>query len=259
LVSNSGLVGIAGDVLSLGGSLNYNSANVATANTISLTGLTSLKIASSLAGSQVSDYSITQASIPSVSGNITPAALTVYANSTGKFVGLADPALTYAVAGLQPVDALATILNGSLLRDKGEAIGKYLINAGSLKLLSTNYTLNYYPGYFTVSADPVSVMNALSGVAAMLPHPNTINIPAETPVVTNVMLADATSSSPSSIEDINSMPSTAASNGTSGASPAAQEAQKDEKSEEAGKVASANLASFRILDLTAAKPIPVCK
>jgi hypothetical protein len=247
--------GVTGDTLTLGGSLNYNSANVATANTISLTGSAFLQITSSAAGSQVSDYSFVQPTIRSVSGNITPAMLDVYANAAGKFVGLSDPALTYNVKGLLSIDALVNSLSGTLIRDTGESIGNYLINEGSLKLLSSNYSLNYHPDYFTISADPVSVMNTLASVTAMVPPPAAINIPVEAPVVTNVSLADA-SSTPLTVDDINKLPSTAASNGTTG-SPASQEALKDEKSEEAGKVASAK-ASTKTADAPTAKALPIC-
>jgi hypothetical protein len=181
--------------------------------------------------------------------------LNVYANSAGKFVGLSDPALTYAVVGLQPVDILSATLNGSLIRDTGESIGSYLINQGSLKLLSSNYSLNYYPGYFTVSSDPVSVMNTLASVITTVPPINAINIPVEAPVVTNVSLADA-SSTPLTVDDINKLPSTAASNGTTG-SPDSQEALKDEKSEEASKVASVKAAT-KTADAPTAKALPVC-
>jgi hypothetical protein len=85
--------------------------------------------------------------------NITPAVLTVAANATSKVLNTADPLLTYTVSGLQFGETAAATLNGgSLIRVPGETVGNYQINQGSLALalVSTNYTMIYVPGNFTI-------------------------------------------------------------------------------------------------------------
>src|SRR5262249_37714799 len=67
-----------------------------------------------------------------VSDNISPATLTITADPQTKVYGNADPALTYAVGGLQFSDTAATVLSGSLTRAAGEAVGSFAIGQGSL-------------------------------------------------------------------------------------------------------------------------------
>jgi hypothetical protein len=114
-----------------------------------------------------SPYAITQGTLAansnySVTGftsnnlTITPAALTVAGVPANKVLGTPDPLLTYTTSGLQFSDTEATVLNGgSLMRDPGDTIGSYLVNQGTLALLSTNYTMTYVPCNFTILAPTV--------------------------------------------------------------------------------------------------------
>ena len=116
-------------------------------------------------GENVGTYTITQGSLLSQMGYgitfiptgtllaITPATLTVAANTTSKILNTADPLLTYSVSGLQFTDTAATTLTGSLSRTTGETVGIYQINQGSLNLFAAglvNYTLNYVAANFTI-------------------------------------------------------------------------------------------------------------
>jgi hypothetical protein len=79
---------------------------------------------------------------------ITPAPLTVVANSQIKTYGSFDPALNYTVYGLQFSDTAATVLNGSLKRASGETVagGPYAISQGSLAVADPDYTLGSFTG-----------------------------------------------------------------------------------------------------------------
>lgn len=113
-----------------------------------------------------SPYAITQGSLAanlnySVSGftgnnlTITPAPLVVAGVPVNKVLGTPDPQLTYTTSGLQFGETPATTLSGTLVRDPGDTIGTYLVNQGTLALLSTNYTMTYVPCNFTILAPTV--------------------------------------------------------------------------------------------------------
>lgn len=87
--------------------------------------------------------------------NITPAPLTVVADSKNKVLGTPDPLLTYMTYGLKFNDSAATTLSGQLNRDVGDTIGTYSINQGNLTLLSSNYTMTYVAGTFRILAPTV--------------------------------------------------------------------------------------------------------
>ena len=117
-------------------------------------------------GENIGTYTITQGSllananynVAGFSGNnllITPALLTVVANSQNKVLGTPDPLLTYMTYGLKLNDSAATTLSGALDRDVGDTIGTYSINQGSLTLLSSNYTMTYVAGTFRILAPTV--------------------------------------------------------------------------------------------------------
>ena len=112
-------------------------------------------------GENVGSYAIGQGTLAanpnytlSYAGNnlaVTPAVLTVSANAASKIFSSPDPLLTYIVSGLQLNDTATTVLNGEpLSRAAGEMVGPYAINQGALGLITTNYTLNYAPGNFTI-------------------------------------------------------------------------------------------------------------
>ncbi|TNC99619.1 MAG: filamentous hemagglutinin [Gallionellaceae bacterium] len=110
-------------------------------------------------------HTITQGSLASSMGygitftggalNITPATLTVAANSQNKVIGTPDPLLTYMTYGLKLNDSAASTLSGMLDRDVGDTIGTYSINQGNLTLLSSNYTMTYVAGTFRILAPTV--------------------------------------------------------------------------------------------------------
>lgn len=110
-------------------------------------------------------HTITQGSLASSMGygitftggtlNITPAPLTVAADSKNKVLGTPDPLLTYMTYGLKFNDSAATTLSGQLDRDVGDTIGTYSINQGNLTLLSSNYTMTYVAGTFRILAPTV--------------------------------------------------------------------------------------------------------
>ncbi|MBA3023125.1 MAG: filamentous hemagglutinin N-terminal domain-containing protein [Gammaproteobacteria bacterium] len=104
-------------------------------------------------GNGGANYNVTL--VGNSSGTITPANLVVTALPTNKVLGTSDPAtLPYSTVNL--FDPVATVLNGSLVRDTGELIGKYAINQGSLVLIDTqNYTMTFVPGTFSILAPTV--------------------------------------------------------------------------------------------------------
>ncbi|MGG5577574.1 MBG domain-containing protein [Myroides sp. C15-4] len=87
---------------------------------------------------------------------ITEAILTVTAELKTKVYGATDPALTYAVTGLQTGDNATTVLSGSLVRQVGESVGTYAINQGNLTA-TANYTLVYEGADFTITEATLTV------------------------------------------------------------------------------------------------------
>jgi hypothetical protein len=156
----------SGDTISLTGTLaaNFNTKDVATANTVAFTGL-------SLTGTDVGNYTLTQ---PTGSNQITRAPLTIYANNNAKFVTTADPSFTVSyspfvmgetasTAGVLTstptvsVDRTSTlnITNGNgatgvLASSASESAGTYanaLVPSGAV---SPNYQISYAKGSFTI-------------------------------------------------------------------------------------------------------------
>ncbi|MDY0166296.1 MAG: MBG domain-containing protein, partial [Thermoguttaceae bacterium] len=80
---------------------------------------------------------------------ITPALLSVVADSQTKVYGSSDPALTFAASGFQWSDD-ESILTGALAREPGENVGQYAINLGTLSA-GSNYTINYTGDYLTIT------------------------------------------------------------------------------------------------------------
>ncbi len=80
------------------------------------------------------------------------ARLEVTADPQSKFVGSADPTLTYAITNgtLFGKDAFT----GGLVRDPGEALGPYAINRGTLSA-GSNYRISYIGNVLTIVAAPV--------------------------------------------------------------------------------------------------------
>ncbi|MHB9797416.1 MBG domain-containing protein [Pseudomonas sp. MT3] len=122
------------------------------------------------AGENVGDYGINQGSLDvlgenyvlSFQGNtfsITPATLTVRADSKTKVYGDVDPTLTYQVSGLKRNDIQAQVLNdGALGRKAGENVGDYAIGQGDLKLAgNSNYVLTFVDGNLAITPATLTV------------------------------------------------------------------------------------------------------
>ena len=83
---------------------------------------------------------------------ITPATVTITAETKTKVYGDTDPALTYTVNGLKGTDQLS----GHLVREQGESVGRYEIQQGSLAA-STDYTVVYQAAELTITPATVTI------------------------------------------------------------------------------------------------------
>ena len=98
--------------------------------------------------------------------SITPAPLTVTANSQTKLYGTADPDLTDTATGFVDCtldgvlidDTAATVLSGGLARTPGETVsgGPYAITQGTLAA-DSNYTLSFTGSTLTITPAPLTV------------------------------------------------------------------------------------------------------
>ncbi|MDD5471432.1 MAG: YDG domain-containing protein, partial [Sideroxydans sp.] len=139
------LVGMVGnETLGVSASGTFADKNVGTAKQVATT--YALSNGSGLAGNYTLNGEV-------LTGDITPATLTVLAVSGNKVLGTSDPLLRYIVTGYY--DPVSTILSGSLERDAGEVIGNYAILQGSLFVMSSNYTMDFVPGSFSILAPTV--------------------------------------------------------------------------------------------------------
>ncbi|CAN1553334.1 Filamentous haemagglutinin, N-terminal [Burkholderiaceae bacterium] len=156
-----------GDTVALTGTAlgNFNTKDVATASTVTFTGL-------SLSGAQSGNYSLTQPA--AATKQITPASLTVYANNDAKFVTTADPGFTFSYSPFVVGETASTagvltstptvsvdrtntlnITNGSaatgVLASSGtESAGTYanaLVPSGAV---APNYQISYAKGSYTI-------------------------------------------------------------------------------------------------------------
>jgi hypothetical protein len=116
------------------------------------------------AGETVGVYAINQGSLTAGTNyalsfntenlTISPAPLTVTADSRSKVYGSADPALTYKITSGALVGG--DTLSGTLSRIAGENVGTYGIQQGTLAA-SANYTLAFNPADLTIGAAPLTV------------------------------------------------------------------------------------------------------
>ena len=90
--------------------------------------------------------------------SITPAALSVAADAKIKSYGGTDPALTFAVSGLQFSDTAATVLTGALTRAAGESVAgsPYSITKGTLAA-NGNYAINFTSNTLAITPASLSV------------------------------------------------------------------------------------------------------
>jgi hypothetical protein len=112
-----------------------------------------------------SNYAITVT--PGVNFTITPAPLTITANSQNKIYGNNDPTLTFTQSGLVngvTVDGVQIndTLTGSLSRADygtlaGEQVGNYAIGQGSLAPSSNNYTVGYTGANLTITPASLTI------------------------------------------------------------------------------------------------------
>jgi len=139
--------------VTLSGSMDFNGS---TATTVENVGSYALTVGTLTLSSANGNY-VMSFSNPSLNAYvITPATLTVTANSLTKTYGSADPTLTYSVNGLQGSDTESTVLTGSLARAPGEDVGTYAINQGTLAA-NANYTIIFVPGTLTVTEVPLTI------------------------------------------------------------------------------------------------------
>ena len=149
---------LAGDSITLAdtGAL-YNSKDVANANQVTVSGLS---IASVSGNAIAGDYAL-GSTTQSVLAVVTPAYLSVTANSLSKMYGMSDPALTYKETGLAAGDSLS----GSLTRTAGEQLGHYDILEGTL-MADANYIMNFIPEELTIKSD---IQNQITTITQQIP------------------------------------------------------------------------------------------
>ena len=109
-------------------------------------------------GQNVGSYSINQNTLAATSNynlsyqsaklDISPAILTVAADTIRKVYGFQDPTLTYSLNGLANSDG-GDVVSGSLARVQGTAVGAYAIVQNTISTTS-NYFLRYIPSVFLI-------------------------------------------------------------------------------------------------------------
>ncbi len=113
-------------------------------------------------GENVGTYEIQQGSLSagtnytlqfnSAQLEITPAPLTIVAESKQKLYGTPDPELTYTVSGLKNHDQLSGVLESA--GDKN--VGVHAISLGSLSA-GENYSIDYTPATLTITPAPLTI------------------------------------------------------------------------------------------------------
>ncbi len=119
----------------------YSSPDVGTSIPVTVTDL-------SLTGAEAGDYVLTQPT--GLTGTITPAPLTLTANSFTINQGQAIPTLTYTATGLFPGDSVTTAPSLSTTATSTSAAGTYAIDISGGG--SANYTTADVPGTLTIVA-----------------------------------------------------------------------------------------------------------
>jgi hypothetical protein len=149
---------ISGFISGQGASINqanaiYNSADVASATTVSTTLSNANFVVSG--STNLSNYSLPLS--VSGSGTITRATLTMTADSAAKFVGQADPVLTYTLTGLKGTDTSSVLINPTISRQAGNVATSDPSNNGvpytiTPSASAANYTVVPVTAGFTVVA-----------------------------------------------------------------------------------------------------------
>ena len=138
---------------------NYNSENVADANTLTIYGITInnvVKANGNPSDSYPSDYVFTgnvSSTDLTVAGSITRAVLSVTANDSFKFAGQSDPVnfagVTYSGFASGEDDS---VISGTttLSRDAGDSAGDYNLTPDVSSLTAANYSFSAVNGIFTI-------------------------------------------------------------------------------------------------------------
>jgi hypothetical protein len=108
--------------------------------------------AMTLTGADAGNYTLNQ---PTLTGDITPAALTITADNKTRFYGTANPALTASYKGFvnnETASVLTTPVNLITPADFDSPTGDYPIAASGA--VAGNYTITYLDGILTVDAAP---------------------------------------------------------------------------------------------------------
>ena len=180
VVNGSFSGGISGDALafnSTGLSLNYNSSHVASANTISASGPSEFTIGSSTDGSLSSDYSLTQPTIASVSGSITPAPLTASASIGGTTTRTYNG--TTIASGATVSGSISGGISGDVLTFNSTG-------------LSLNYNSNQVAGANTISASGTGGFAISASTAGSLNSDYHLTQPTIAPVAGDITAAPLT-------------------------------------------------------------------
>ena len=130
---------------------NYNSANVADASSLTISGITINNISGSI-DSYPTDY-VLESTTETVAGSISEASLSATANTSFKFLGESDPSGFSSVAYTGFVNnESASVLTGSttLSRTSGETAGDYTLTPDVSGVSAANYTISAVNGVFTI-------------------------------------------------------------------------------------------------------------
>ena len=158
---------ISGDDVSLvtsGAVGSFADKNVGTGKSVIVSGL-------SLSGADVGNYTVASPIVATAS--ITPASLTVTANSATMIYGGIVPALTDTVSGLVGGDTADSALSGTLstTATTRSPVGSYPITQGTLTAVNGNYTISFNGANLSVTpaALTITASNASKVYGAPIP------------------------------------------------------------------------------------------
>jgi autotransporter-associated beta strand protein len=143
---------------------SFNDKIVGTNKAVSISGL-------SLSGTDAGNYTI--APVTGVTASITPAPLTVTANSATMTYGGTLPNLAFSLTGLVGPDTKGTALAGALATaaTSKSHVGSYSISQGTLAAVDGDYTITFTGANFSVTPAPLTIManNATKLYGAAVP------------------------------------------------------------------------------------------
>ncbi|MCS6997604.1 MAG: YDG domain-containing protein, partial [Casimicrobiaceae bacterium] len=141
---------VAGDTVAISASGAFNNKHVGTGKVVSITG-------GALSGADAGNYVLVNPT-GSATADITARPLLVAADPKSKFVGQADPALTYTSGCPAPLSVNCGLVSGetlagTLTRSAGEAVGSYPILQGTVTSANNpNYAIVYQGANLTIEA-----------------------------------------------------------------------------------------------------------